>query len=359
MCGTQTSTDVAFVGLGGWGTQRADNVRSLGHTVVAGVDTVRESREKFATTFDADTYEHYEELPYDELDAVVIGTPNKFHAEAAITALESGVYTYVAKPMARDVKDAESMLDAERESEAFGMVGFNSRFSTAATFCKAYAREGWFGEFTHVETYTLRRRGIPGVGSWFTDLELAGGGALIDIGVHAIDRTLYFLDFPDVLDVVGTTRSNFGGEDDYVDPDRWSQHWDTSAHSFEVDDSASAFVRFVDGASYSLEVAWADNRTDEYRTIVRGTKAGATMDVEGPPLVLHDTRRTGTDHYFDVDVTGDVERTGHEAALHLFFEAVTSNEKPEHCTFEEAIVSQRIIEAIYESSETDRPVRFD
>jgi predicted dehydrogenase len=353
-----TECRVAVVGCGGWGSGRARNVEALGHDIVACAEVDPDRRERFADEFDADPYADFEDLPYADLDAVVVGTPNRYHAPAAIRALSADVPPYVAKPMAADLDAAREMLAAEAESDAHGMIGFNSRFTPAAALVTAYRDAGYFGEISHVEASTIRRRGIPGVGSWFTDADLAGGGALVDIGVHAIDRVCYYLDFPEVVEVSGRTRSQFGGPE-YADPDGFGGNWETETGTFDVDDSASAFVRFADGATLSLEVAWACNRPSERRVVLRGTDGGATEGGGDAPVTLHDADTAGVDHYVDRALDGSRELDSHPAALDTFFEAVTAGDPPAHCTFEEAAHTQRIMDAIYRSEAAGRAVEPD
>jgi len=349
---------IGIVGLGGMGTLHAENITDLGGRVVAGSDVVDEARESFAVAFDAPAYESAEEM-YDaeELDAVVITTPNTFHEPAATGALERGLHVLCEKPLADSLESAEAIADAAAESDAFCMVGFSNRFSAAADVFTAQRER--FGEITHIEANYVRRRGIPGLGSWFTNEELSGGGSLIDIGVHAIDFALYLAGFPEVEEVSGVTRANFGNDPDYVDPDDWAGNWDTSEGGFDVDDSVSAFVRCADDTTISLEVSWAANRDDSHEVYVRGTDAGAKLDIGGEDLHVYDASSEGVEHYVDEDLDGERELESHHGEAERFLEAVEADEAPDINTVEEGLVVQKVIDAVYRSSEEGRAVQVE
>jgi predicted dehydrogenase len=351
-------TEIAVVGCGGLGNLHAQKALNAGAEIVAGADIAEEPRTRFESNFDVDTFEKYEEL-FDavEPDGVSITTPNAFHAPAAIAAFERDINVLVEKPPADSVSAAERMLEAEQACDAFGMVGFQSRFTPASSIFKNYQREGRFGEITHVEGNSIRRRGIPGTGSWFTSKELSGGGCVIDIGVHKIDYIMYLLDFPDITEVVAQTRSEFGTQEDYADPDGFGEGWDTSESTFDVEDSASAFIRTADNTTISLEVAWATNREPARDTIIRGTEAGA--EVENTSLTIFETGIEGTDHYRDVEIEADDDYDGHQRKVTTFVEAVAAGDDPEISTLEEGLLTQRIMDAIYRSSDQGKAVPFD
>jgi predicted dehydrogenase len=329
------------------GTSHATWVEDAGANVVAGADVLQDARDRFDAEFDVPTFDDHEEL-YDEteLDAVVITTPNKFHEPAATAALERGLAVLCEKPLAHSVQAAEQVAVAADRSDAFCMVGFHNRFTPAARLFKARQSEGQFGDISHVEADFVRRRGIPGPGSWFTDESLSGGGALIDIGVHVIDYAMYLLDFPTVADVSASVRHQFGN-DDYADPDGWGANWDDDSETFDVEDSVSAFVTFEDESSLSLEVAWATNRSPSRTVRVRGTEAGGEMTVGGDDLTVFDTGNGGFDHYSDMNLSGDMGQTGHAAQDALFVDGVATGEAPDINTVEEALAVQRLIGAIY------------
>src|SRR5699024_3656069 len=162
------------------------------------------------------------------------------------------------KPLAHTLESAEAIADAARSSDGFVMTGFENRFANPVEVLKNLQHEGRLGTARHVEANYIRRRGIPGRGSWFTSRASSGGGSLIDIGVHAIDLALFFLDFPDVVEVSATTRSAFGSREDYAYLEMMGE--DLGPAEFNVDDSVTAFIRCATGQTVSLEAAWATNR---------------------------------------------------------------------------------------------------
>jgi predicted dehydrogenase len=346
---------VGIVGLGGIGSHHARKLTERGANLTAGMDVDPDAREAFYEEFGVPAYEDEAAL-YDDCDAVLITTPNRFHEEYAVSALAAGLDVLLEKPLAHTLESAERIADAAREADGFCMVGFNNRFAEPVQVIKHYQDTGRFGETTHVEANYVRRRGIPGRGSWFTSDDVAGGGALIDIGVHAIDLALYFLDHPEVVEVSGTTRSEFGGRDDYAYVHMWGD--DTGPEAFDVDDSASAFIRGADGGTVSLEVAWATNRPPTEEFVVRGTEAGATFDRGNDDLEIHEAAVGGGHHLSDATVETR-EGNSHAAEQATFLEAVAAGEAPAINTVEEGLRVQRVIDAIYRSSETGAAVRLD
>ena len=346
---------VGIVGLGGIGTHHATRLVERGANLVGGMDIDADARGRFHEEFGVDAYDDEAEL-YDDCDAVLITTPNRFHEEHSVAAIDAGLDVLLEKPLAHSLESAERIAEAAADADGFCMLGFNNRFREPVRVIKHYQDEGRFGETTHVEANYVRRRGVPGRGSWFTSEGVAGGGALIDIGVHAIDLALYFLDHPEIVEVSGETRSEFGGRDDYAYVHMWGE--DTGPEGFDVEDSASAFIRDADGNTVSLEVAWATNRptTDEF--VVRGTEAGATFDRGSGDLTIHEAGVGGGHHLSDTAVETR-ESDSHAAEQEVFLEAAAAGEPPAINTVEEGLSVQRVIDAIYRSSASNRALRLD
>ncbi|WP_290814953.1 Gfo/Idh/MocA family protein [Halovivax sp.] len=354
MPGTSPDVRTGIVGLGNIGQYHAERLRDHDVSLVGGLDVVEAARNRFASRYGVDVYDASDEL-YDEVDAVVVTTPNKFHEEYAVAALERGIHVLLEKPLAHTLESAERIAVAAEASDAVCMVGFNNRFANTVEIVKNRIDRGELGEVTHVEANYVRRRGVPGRGSWFTRREIAGGGALIDLGVHAIDLSLYLLGYPPVEEVTGVTRAEFGSREDYAYLEMWGD--DAGPDGFDVDDSASAFVRTRDDRTISLEVAWATNRPSTHEFVVHGTDAAARFDLLENELSIHSVSRIGPDHLEDTTITTR-EIDTHAAEQRAFFDAI-AGVRDQDRSVDDALSVQRVIDAIYRSNERGENVRLD
>ncbi|HEU4896235.1 MAG TPA: Gfo/Idh/MocA family oxidoreductase [Actinomycetota bacterium] len=180
-----------------------------------------------------------------EVDAVVIATPNALHAPQAIAFLEAGKHVLVEKPMAPTVAEADAMVAAARGSGAFLMVAHCWRFHPDVQALRARVEAGDLGEIVKTRGYGVHARWGPS--GWFTDPALAGGGALLDMGVHAIDTARYLLGDPEPVRVsaaVGTRYGDYAVDDDAVLLITWSNRtnsvvesgwWQPQAGGLEAD----------------------------------------------------------------------------------------------------------------------------
>lgn len=351
MGATSTTPRVGIVGLGGIGTHHANCLLDNDANLAAGLDIDAAARERFAEEYDVDTYADAEAF-YEAVDAVIVTTPNAFHEEYAVGALEAGCAVLVEKPVAHTLDSAERIAAAAGEADEICMVGFHNRYDPRADVLASYAEQGFFGEIQHVDATYVRRRGIPGQGTWFTDADVAGGGALIDLGVHAIDLVLSIMDFPGIEEVSGVTRSTFGQREDYVDVHGWG----VEEGEFDVDDSVIAQFRTGDDATVSLDVAWASNRENEKSFLFRGTEGGAKLDLDGE-LTLYESSGSGVDHHRTTTV--DTESyDAHAAEQRAFLDAVAAGEHPGRNTVQQGLYVQRLIESIYRSSGEGGAVEF-
>ncbi len=348
--------DIGVVGLGTHGLNRAQTLVDFDQRVY-GSDTSSEARQRFERRFDGAHFEHPTDLFEEELDAVVITTPNKFHEPVATAAMERGIDVFMEKPLAHTLESAERIAKTADETGKTCMVGFQSRFLNVCKILKWYIDKGFFGEITHVQSTYLRRRGVPGRGSWYTSKELAGGGALIDIGIHVMDLLFYFLDEPDVHDVKSTTRCDFGNRDSYAYLKMWGE--DDDANMFDVEDSASAFLEFDGGQTATVETAWAVNADSLHSYRIHGTEAGALLDITdirdtdvdvSQMLKFFETRSGGVDHYLDTSVTAN-HNDPYREQIQAFIDAVAHDEPPTTNTVEQALAVQRLVNRIYADNE--------
>ncbi|RRJ33594.1 Gfo/Idh/MocA family protein [Halocatena pleomorpha] len=340
-----------IVGLGTIGQYHADQLTSLAtqHEVAlaGGMDIADSARKRFQKMFDVPTFDSHAAL-YEAVDAVIITTPNRYHEECAIAALKAGLDVLIEKPLAHTTESAQRITRAVEDEESVCRVGFHNRVANPVAVLVSYLRDGRFGEVYHIEANYLRRRGIPGRGSWFTNEATAGGGALVDIGAHAIDLALYLLEFPEVMDVSGVTRSVFGDRSEYTYLD---MHGTEGDGAFDVDDSASAFIRCGDDTTIALDVAWAANRPPTTDFVLHGTEAGAKLDLHTGELTIFETDASGAPHFADSTITTR-EDNAHRVEQRRFLDAVAGTETP-LATVEQALTTQRVLEAIYRSSDDD------
>ncbi|SDR14542.1 Gfo/Idh/MocA family protein [Natronobacterium texcoconense] len=347
---------IGIVGLGNIGHHHADRLIEQGDGVAlaGGMDIAPEARESFADAYGVPVYDDHRDL-YETVDAVVITTPNRFHEEYAVTALEADLHVLLEKPLAHSLESARRIEAAAEDADGFCMIGLDKRFLNAVRLVKNRIDRGEFGEVTHVEANYVRRRGVPGRGSWFTRREVSGGGALIDLGVHAIDLSMYLLGYPEPREVSGVTRSEFGSREDYAYLEMWGD--DQGADAFDVDDSASAFVRCDGDRTISLEVAWATNRPSTHEFVVRGTEAAARFDLLTNELTIHSASSDGPNHMIDTDVETE-QNDSHADEQAAFVEAIATGTAA-GCDVDEAMTVQRIVDGIYRSSETGTTVSLE
>ncbi len=159
----------------------------------------------------------------DDLDAVVVATPNALHAEQSIAFLEAGKHVLVEKPMAVSVAECDAMIDAAGRVGASLMVAHCWRFRDEVIAMRDRIASGELGEVVKTRGYGVHEAWGPQ--GWFVDRVLAGGGALVDMGVHAIDTARFVLGGPlpeRVCAAVGTRYGTYDVDDDGILLVGWS-----------------------------------------------------------------------------------------------------------------------------------------
>jgi len=293
-------------------------------------------------------YETYSELLRDpDIDVVHICTPNDSHCEISIAALEAGKHVMCEKPMALNAKDARTMVETAEKTGKKLSISYQNRFRRDSQYLKQLCAEGVLGDIYFAKAHAVRRRWIPTWGD-FLNKEKQGGGALIDIGTHALDLTLWLMDNYKPRMVVGKTYNPFGKTENIelrMTPE--------SSREYEIDDSAFAFIQMTDGATIILESSWALNTLEigEARASLCGTKAGADMRnglcING--VSQHSLYET------QVDVCEQMDPGFKE--MESWIESIRQEKAPV-VQAREALVVAEILDAIYTSSETGQPVFF-
>ncbi len=227
--------------------------------IVAATNWREESLSKLAKRFGIPrTTTRWEELAEDpEIEATVIATPNALHAPQATACLRAGKHVLVEKPMATSVEECDAMIGAARESGAFLMVAHCWRFRDEVRAVRDRIAAGELGEVVKTRGYGVHAKWGPS--GWFTDSALAGGGALVDMGVHAIDTARFLLGDPTPERVCATVGTRYG--------------------AYEVDDDGILLISWSNGTNSIVESGWWQPHLSglEAETEVYGTQGYTTI----------------------------------------------------------------------------------
>ncbi|MFC7441264.1 Gfo/Idh/MocA family protein [Laceyella putida] len=312
------------------------------------VDGAKQTAEKFNIPR---VYENYQEMiEKEELDAVIACVPNFLHAPVTTYSLSKGKHVLSEKPMALNVEEALHMKESADRAGKVLMVAQNNRFRSETQLAKKWVMEQELGRVYHAKTGWVRRNGIPGWGSWFTQKDKAGGGPLIDVGVHVLDLTLYIMGYPKPVSVWGKTYDVFGPQKQKT----MGYGRVDDQGKFDVEDLAIAVIHFENGATLTLDASWASFIKEErvYCELL-GDQGGASLDLgKRTATLFKDDGRVYQDETHDLN-----EQDDRLALLTNFLDSVQGKAEP-ICKPEESITVQRILDAIYRSAETGELIKL-
>jgi predicted dehydrogenase len=340
----------AVVGIGGIGKHHARQYRGSPYAELVSVcDCSRECLDAFSTGgVECSRHEDYGEM-LEEMrpDVVSVCLPNDLHAPFTITALERGCHVLCEKPLATTVADAERMVAAARRAERLLAVNMSYRFDAHSRFLHALAEKGEFGDVYFAHTVWHRRRGVPrGRTGWFAEKSVAGGGPLIDLGVHRLDLAWWLMGRPEPVRASGATYRTFA--------DHYAEKF---GKPVTTEDLAAGLVRFSSGATLSVQASWAGNVPwrERMETRIWGTRAGAVQENlrEAYEFTSSVFRTEGG---VEVDVTPHAGTLGTpETSVDNCCRAILEG-APLLAPGEDGLVVQRMLEAIYRSAEEGREV---
>ena len=302
--------------------------------------------------------DYHELLANPEIQAVSIAVPNFLHVPIGLDAIAAGKHVLIEKPLARNTAEGEKLVKAAEDAGLVLGIVFNRRSRSDMQVLKRYIDEGALGEIYHARAYWNRRAGIPGLGSWFTSKEGAGGGPLIDLGVHVLDMALWLMDEPIVQRATAATYNKIGQQG----IGNWTgNRFDaTEDAKYEVEDFAAAFLRTDRGSTLSLEASWAEfsSRTDEFGVALLGSKGGAELYVK-------DYNTVGTLQLFtyengvQVDIIPHLPEkaasAGHGEVINSFLDAIIDG-VPMVPDGRKGLERTALIDAIYKSAEKGHEV---
>lgn len=270
------------------------------------------------------------------VDALVIGTPNFLHATQAISALKAGVHVMVEKPMAMSARQGEKMIEASEKSGAKLMVAHCWRFDEDVNWLKKESSK--LGKIIRTKGYGVHTHWGPS--GWFTQKEFAGGGAMADMGIHALDTARFLLGDPKPASVYAKIGTYYKG--------------------FDVDDTGVIIVEWENGATSYIESGWWQPHADgpEAATQLYGTEGFGQLfptQLELPNLEMKrlDLIQSG----FKFPRKEHCPQSMYEAQMAYFIECIWSNKTPNPGGLE-GWINMKVVDAAYKSSKTGKVVEI-
>jgi predicted dehydrogenase len=356
------ATKIGIIGAGGMLKYHAEGFKKAGGQIVAVADLAPGAAAKAAEDWDIPlSFESVEEmLEKAVLDAVSIIVPNKFHAPLALQCLHAGKHVFCEKPPALTADQVEEMLSVSQAVGKHLMFNFNNRARPESREMMKLIGTGDAGTINSAQAKWIRRTGIPGFGGWFTNKALSGGGPLIDL-LHMVDLAMFFMGYPEPKAVMGQTFDTFITDPGHKGP--WGIP-DNAEGATDVEAAAHGFVSFKTGQVLSLQVSWAEMvKREEVSVVFQGTKAGGKVErlfgTDGLDETAIDTCELYTQEdgksvntIIEVEECEDMGRIDSAAN---FVEAIDGKAEPLN-TPHQALALMQVIDAIYKSSESGKPV---
>ncbi|MBI4092571.1 MAG: Gfo/Idh/MocA family oxidoreductase [Candidatus Kerfeldbacteria bacterium] len=350
---------IGIVGAGVMLKYQAEGFLSAGAELTCLAETNPEAAHKAAATYNIpQIYGSLEEMLVkapDNVDAVSVLVPPAFHKELSIQALLAGKHVLCEKPPALN---AQEVAEMKRAAEKVGKVlafDFNNRLRPESVELARRISNGSFGQINSAQAIWIRRSGIPGYGSWFTNRQVSGGGALIDL-LHMVDLALYFMGYPEPICVLGQTFSDF--MEDQTRRGAYGQVGDRGIS--DVESSAHALVTFRTGQILFLRSSWAEMVKEEQCFVtIQGQKAGGKVlrlfgqEYEG------DTTADTCEIYTQEDgkpintkVTVPYDRTMGRVSVAANFVESVEGKNVQLATPAQALRLMQIVDAVYLSAKT-------
>lgn len=195
-----------------------------------------------------------------EIDAVCVATPNFLHAEMVIAALKAGKHVLVEKPMAISWQDVKEMVKIADEKKLTLMVNHSFRYNPIYEKAREIIQSGLLGKIYSIRgrfSYAGPEHWTGSKTTWFLDKTMAGGGALFDAGIHAVDLIRFLVGKP-VVQVGGLMG--------------------TLEKKIQAEDNSVSVMKFEDGSLGTLEASWT-TRPGEIVTSVYGSEGNMLVDM--------------------------------------------------------------------------------
>jgi len=347
---------VGVIGVGGIARVHMPGWQASPHAeVVAGADISHEALDSWSSQWNVTkTYSNPADLIADpDIDIVDVVTPNMYHTDLTVAALEAGKHVICEKPLAPTPEDIDKMIAARDASGKMLMTAQHFRFSGKSKAMRAEIDSGALGDIYHARSWMLRRTAIP-TRPGFLLKKHSGGGATIDIGVHILDLTLWFMGNPKPVSVTGVAKKVLASN-----PKAFGL-WDnlnTVPPEMDVEELALAFVRFDNDATLVLEVSWMlhhDTQSEDMQMWLYGTGGGAHWPKVEVLQTNYDTKQL---YNRTLQLTKDLAEPHAQECIE-FAQAIVDG-APSPVPAEQSRQVMQILNAIYESQKTGAEVRLD
>lgn len=329
---------IAFAGTGYINKVHAQAAQNLGLELTAVVNHKVDSMIGFSKRFGITRqYENVEALLKEGgVDALVVSTPNYLHAPQTIAALNAGVHVMVEKPMAMNAVEAEQMNATAEKSGATLMVAHCWRFDPDVLWLKEQSSR--LGKVIRTKGYGVHTHWGPS--GWFTQKQFAGGGAMADMGIHALDTARFLLGDPQPVSVYAKIGTYY--------------------KDFDVDDTGVIIIEWDSGATSYIESGWWQPHSDgpEAATQLYGSKGFGQLFPTR--LVLPNEKGQKLDEIesgFEFPRKEHCPQSLYDEQLRYFAECIESRQKPNPGSME-GLVNMQVVDAAYESSRTGKAINI-
>lgn len=289
-----------------------------------------------------------------EIEAVSVCTPNNMHPTISIDAMRAGKDVLCEKPAARTYAEALEMQKVQHETGRILNIGVVNRFNDSVNLIKKFIDDGKLGEVFYVYVSFRAHRSIPGLGGAFTTKAIAGGGALIDWGVHYLDIVMYCCGDPKPVTVTGEAFCKLGRDmKNYAYKSMWAENTKNVDGTYDVDDSVTALIR-TEGPVITVNGAWAQNigQSETYIDFM-GDKAGIRLQY-GSDFTVYTA-----EHGALIEYKPEFKMRDHfQNEIDAFVDCVKTRKKlPSH--IDTVIITARMMQAIYDSSAAHQEQKLD
>jgi len=283
------------------------------------------------------TFTDYRDVANDpDIDAVLISAPNHLHAPVAIKMLQSGKHVLCEKPMANSRREAQSMVDAATAAGRQLVIAHPWRCDQDYTWIRSVLRSQRIGKVFKIRGHCVLAQDFPPLDDWRIDPDIAGGGILFDVGIHAIDTVFYLFD-------------------DAIRPVRTYARIGNHFTNVPVEDTATVVIEFDNGMTFVIDAGWHH----KFRNSPHGALEiyGTQGYVRAFPTELH-ASIDGAWGVFRPELhppRPHIDLSMYIAQIEAFVDCVVGKRAPT-CDGRMGLRNVMLLEAIYQSARTGKSV---